>query len=607
MPVYRPSVLLNLKIRFDEAITGEGLPTVESVETLLQKPVTDDSGKPNPLPGILQPGDPQFSFVARRVPKTLSWEKPGYRQAGHFKATFDFRELPIDPVFVRAAAVEIHAGCVSDSDFANGLSGRGPGGALTSILNPIEGSNIPNRDTLRLVCIVDEWYVEHHENGSEVIMEGRDLRGVLIDTPINAGIPDTAQGTTPTLIDELDLTKPVNEVVEQILRYNQFFAEFSVVVNPEDWDNGIIPAPGAQDKTPRHRKGARGKKASVATQDASATDGSLSFWDLIVKVCYLVGGIPYFQGTQLMIRPSMTVYDKLRGPIDPVKNPTPFKDGKRRVFDPVTNNMIEPISIRKLHYGTDILKLRNGRKYQGWRKPKVVRAIGFDPDAPASVQGRTIVGVWPPEDSLVKTKATSATSGKAVAGQEILNIPVPGVRSITQLTHIAHSIYEEIGRGELNGECETVNLSSFGGDNADPDLLWLEPGDGVQILVDAHSVKEGAPAVSTALDFYRSPLGELVSQLASITGDVKLARAIALTSFSDKGAIQRFFRVQNTKFNWSHKGDIKIVFDFQNYMVVRAEQSTASTTPGTVKKVTTPVAKHAGKGGLGSAIGKGGR
>ena len=514
--VFRPSVVMSIKLRFDEAITGEEMPTPESIETLLQKPVTDDSGKPSPLPGILQPGSDQFSFLSKRVPKTLSWEKPGYRQAAHFKATFDYRELPIDPILVRAAAVEIHAGTVSHEDFAKGLSGRGPNGALVSILNPPEASNTSAGGRKPLVCIVDEWSVEHDEKRSEVTMEGRDLRGVLIDTPINAGIPDKVQGennTTPTLIDELDLTKPVNEVVEQILRYNIFFTEMTVVVNADDWPGGVVPAPGHQDNIPRNRKGARGKK-TVSTQDTSAADGGLSFWDLIVKVCYLVGGIPYFSGTELHIRPSMTVYDKLRGPIDPVRNPTPFKDGKTRDFDPINGVALDsPLKIRRLMYGRDTERLKSGRKYQGWRKPKVIRAVGFDPDAPAGTQ-RTIIGIWPPEETLQKTKkaVTSASSGKSVAGQEILSIPVPGVRSISQLTQIAHSIYEEIGRGEMTGECETSNLSSFGGDNADPDLLWLEPGDGIEIYVDIRSISQGAPAVSTLMDHYRDSTEDLIEQ-----------------------------------------------------------------------------------------------
>ena len=600
MPVYRPAVIMKLKLRFDEAISGEKLPDIDTVELLLQQPLDDDPKKAkNALPGLLQPGDPRFVFIPIRIPKTLSWEKPGYRQAGHFKATFDYRDFPIDPTFVRAAAVEIHAGTVSDSDFAKGLSGRSGVGYLKSILNPVTGSNVPNQDTFRLGCLVDEWYFEHGDKSSEVIMEGRDLRGVLIDTPINAGIPDNQQGTTPTLIDELDLTKPIDEVVGQILRYDMFFTEIKVIANAEDWDKGIVPAPGAQDSRPRHRKGARGKK-SVATQNSSATDGGLSFWDLIVKVCYLVGGIPFFRGWDLHIRPSMTVYDKLRGPIDPVTNPTPFKGGNQRVFDPVANASIPPISIRTLHYGRDILKLRNGRKYQGWRKPKVVQAVGHDIDAATGAE-RTIVGVWPQEDSLVKTKATSVSPGKAIAGQEILAIPVAGITSIAQLIHIAHGVYEEIGRGEINGDIETTNLSSFGGDNSDPDLLWLEPGDGIQIFFDMATNSKVPPSDLSVQDYYRNPVERLVAQIYPTLGDMKLARAIALTTLCNTGVIQRFFRVQTVKFNWSHTGDIKINLDFQNYLVVRAEESTASSTPGTAGSITTPAKPKKGTG-LGSTM-----
>jgi hypothetical protein len=47
----------------------------------------------------------------------------------------------------------------------------------------------------------------------------------------------------------------------------------------------------------------------------------------------------------------------------------------------------------------------------------------------------------------------------------------------------AQSYYETMGRGEFSVHARTKSLASFGGGNADPDLLFLRPGDSVDLMV----------------------------------------------------------------------------------------------------------------------------
>lgn len=612
MPVFRPSVVVNIRLKFDPELTLKSPPT--TLPWPLENPPPVKTGDDQVKPVILQSGtDDDVSWVIGRVPRSLSYEKPGYRQAGKFKMQLAFRELPIDPRTVRAAAVEIHTGTVSGEEFARGFDGSGKDaqGRRRAVLITRNEDGGPNSETLRMVGVVDDWEVEHSDKGSIVMISGRDLRGILLDTPIGPGGPPQAgvrggKVSDRQLLDTIRWEEPVNVVCAQILSFNPFFEDMRVICNQEDWPNAEIPSPGlSAGGVVRHRLGAR-KKKKAAPQKPKGKKSSLNFWDLIVQTCYVTGAIPYLIGPDLAIRPSATVFDRLRGPIDPERNPTPFAGGLPRTTDAVSGRPIPPLRARKIVYGRDTQTLRLGRKLGGWRKPVIIRCISVDVSAPEA-EGRLRQGVWPPEaleQEQQKARAVGQTPGKDQTKETVLTIPVPGIKDEDRLTEIAHGIYEEIGRGEIGGECTTKNLASFGGDNADPDLLRLEPGDGVEFAVDTRAAKAGAsPLISTYTDHWRAPLEQKVGELIRETGiDANLARVILATARGQINELQNFFRVQTVQLSWDSESGVKLSFDFQNYVVTRAQAGVeASAAPGQLVSVTATGRKIAGGGALGES------
>lgn len=573
MPGFRPSWVLNFKLRFDEALTLQSVPPATSVEDRVKNPPT---GAGSGAPLILRQGE--TSFIMERIPTQLSFEKPGFRQAGKFSATVPFRDLPIDPRTVRAAAVEIHLGAVSDENFAAGMKqGRlnAEFAGRQSVLQTRTADGGINGNTLRMLAIVDDWWVENDDKGSRVELSGRDLRGVLLDTPVNPGGTSSEQ-----FLESLDLGQDVGTVVRQILAYNPFFSDFRVVLNPEDWPDGRVPNPGGPDVMPRHAKGARGKKKQGRHPPGMDTK-QLNFWDIIVQVCYLVGAIPYFVGSEIVIRPAASLYDKLRGPVDPVRNPTPFAGGQLRSVDAIAHMPISPeLRTRRLVYGRDTTSLKLGRKYGGWRRPKVVRCVSLDLSSGGLGLDKVIVGLWPPDADARAKRTRVAPSGQVVM-EEAVTVRAPaGITDVGRCQEIARAVYEELGRGEMGGEVVTRNLASFGGDNSDPDLLRLEPGDGVEILHDTRAVNSGAPLVSTYTDWSRNSFEDQVEEITNRIGDEDLARVIVATARGQVAELQRFFRVQNVKFHCDAQSGVKISFDFQNYVVARAQVSNARTQQG---------------------------
>ena len=607
MPVFRPSMVCNFKIEFDSALTGHTPPAPQSVDSRVATPplpgqiTTTFAGttvttsyayasppskttKPSTQPLLTATGNP-VSRILARIPKSGSIELPGYRQAGQFTLLFDFRDFPIDPRLLRATSVDIHLGTVGDADAADGFRGKKRNGTLTSVLTTQDPQGLPNADTLRISGIVDDIEITHGDKGSTVEAKGRDFRGILIDTPISV-----APGAQEQLLDELDLTQPVDNVVAQSLYFTPWFRQFNVVVNSAEWKAGVVPAPCDPGAVPRHRKAARPAKSGTKEKVHSNPAGgakSMSFWDLIVQYCYVVGAIPFFRGTQLYIRPARSIFDQLRNDLDPVQNPTPFRDGKLRVRDMIAHVAINPgLRVRRMVYGRDVITWKFHRKYTSFRKPKFIRVVG----AVDHTTGEAAIGVWPdPTTTSQDQNTTSVAPGGQLSAQDFsAPYPVPLVSDPAQLQEIARGLYEEICRGEMGGEVETNNLASFGGDNDDPDLLRLNPGDGMEFFVDTRTNTAASPLVSELTNSEREAFEAQVQNITDRLGDAQLARTIVLTTRGQLNDIQRYFRVQTVKYSWDASRGVKVSFDFQNYYVQRAQIQSASPAAGSAAITTTP-------------------
>jgi hypothetical protein len=399
---------------------------------------------------------------------------------------------------------------------------------------------------------VDEWSVEHGEDGSTVSMGGRDMRGILIDTPIS-----TDPTTSTKILDSLNLLQPIPLVIRDLLKSCPMMAGVKVRTSLAEWPGGTPPSPGA-DALGRNRKGAKGKKTGGRASAAGGED-KLTFWDAVVKLCFLAGAIPAFVGTELRIRPVRSLYDQQRAGFDPAV-PTPFDAGLPRVTDAESGQTIAPISVRKMVYGRDVGSMSFARKFGGYQKPRQVCCVGIDTSSAARGAARQIKGLYPTE---AVAKRAYADGVKSMA--DTLFVKVGEVADVDRLALMAQSIYEELARGEITGSCSTNKLSSFGGDNSDPDLLKLRPGDAVQFATDVRALTKVSPLVSTHTDHMRAPFEKAVADLSARLGQPELARVILATSRGLINEVQGFFRVSAVHYTWGADG-LVIDFDFQNFI-----------------------------------------
>lgn len=572
--LYYPSCVVNLRLRFDTAFRVDetqgafaGTPTYTGA-TQTGLPTSSDTagaaGKQAPklgTPLVLAAGQTDVARAIAIVPKSCTVEMAGFRTAGRWTLTMPFRNLPIDPRLLKAAGVTILMDTVLAEDFADGIARtRSDGGRNSQVRFDDKSARVS------MAGVVDTWSLKHTASGSEVAMEGRDLSAVLMDSPAR-----------PQWFEDLDLKQTIDNVVRQIIAKHPVLSGLDStigallvpVVDP-GFPNGVIPSPYQSGNVTAVLSGADGNKRNRRAGKGEAN--SLSFWDLIVQYCALCGCVPYFRGQQFRLRPQRTLYTRLQA--GQPGNPTPFAGGTARILEGE-----KPIAVRRLYYGRDIQEITYDRKYTG-KKASVVEVVCLNTSS-AERGEKKLLRVWWPQD-MVYTKATKtlkSLSGKANratltnvspsgqgAAKDVLRVAVSGFTNEKDLIPIAQGIYEEVMRGEMGGTFKTTALASYGGDNADADMLSLRPGEPVQMVVDKQPLVASYPVVAELVSHARRSFAEEVAAVAKDCGDEQLARAIVATA---RGAIidlQQFFYITNVKFDWQANSGITVSSDFANYI-----------------------------------------
>lgn len=579
--IYYPSVAVNFRIRFDEAFALK--PTNIDGQDVGDMPAQTQQNPPPSPQGTTGISADNLSGIFARVPKSASVEMAGYRLPGKFSMTFDYKDFPIDPRLLRNVGVDIYIGSVRPSDFSSVMLGTNQGKSIDAGKVAFEESN------LYMVGLIDSMVVNHKATSSEVTFDGRDLRGILLDIKMTA-----------SSFVNLDLSKPIQNVVQQILSLQPLAGGIPIQIIPGEWgiDDATaitstedtrtfqflpLPIPGDAEKLTAVNQGLVGQNNKVSSKkkprlQAAGDSTQISFWDLITKYCFLVGAIPHFVGRNLRISPVKSLYDiEQRAGKDPAIQ-TPFAGGKVRNVDDQQGK--RPVAgIRELIYGKNILDLSFERRYAGTKVP-TVRVVCLDTSSQNRGTQKLLTGDYPNDNAkdnkkkvraVKNAKQSHVTPSGGAAMQEVLVVPYHGIADVGVLEQIAQAIYEEIGHHEMGGSCTTKSLASLGGSNSDPDLLHLLPGDPIRIMFDAQGLRAVNPIASEANGLQRKSFEDKVKYIAQKVGDNNLARVIVATAQNMVQGLQDIFRVKVVKFGWSNTAGINIAFDFENYVEVRSK------------------------------------
>jgi len=521
--IWHPGVTLTLFPYFDSALLLAG-----------------DGGSKSAL---FSKGSQRAGMIANIVPTTAQLQLPSPRVAAKWSATIAFRDLPVDPRTISALGVEFHLGAVSAGNFAAGMMDP-TGGRPYSVLAPVDAPGDP-RNTLRLVGSTDEMELTHNEAGGFLTISGRDMRGVLLDSPI-----------LPATVAAIDLRQTIDKVVDQIIRAHPVMGQpgtrVFVRAVASDWPGGV-PSPADKDGLTQvaQKKGPRGKVPA----------SSLNYWDIITQYCFLVGAVPEFQGRTLWLRPAWGLFARQRAG-DTGQPPTPFTGGQPRTWNG------ESLRVRRMVYGQNILELTFSRKLAG-RKAQPVEVVCLNTSSTARGAGKLLRAVWP----------RGGVPKQGAAGENApLRVPVSGITSVARLEQIARSVFEEVMRGEMKLAVVTKDLKSLGGNPEDADLLRMTPGDAVEVVMAREVLDRLDPVVNEAIANASLPFEAAVAAVAARIQSEPLARILVATARSQL-ALNATFYVANVQYDWAADAGLTVKFDATTYVEPAVEQGIGAAQP----------------------------
>jgi hypothetical protein len=137
---------------------------------------------------------------------------------------------------------------------------------------------------------------------------------------------------------------------------------------------------------------------------------------------------------------------------------------------------------------------------------------------------------------------------------------------------VARNAFEQIGRQEISGTFETDEVTSYDAPEDAADLLAMNAGDAVELLMaQADSTDAAQEAAGTA-----STMAEIQAMDRARRADYMVAlgwpRAVAerFAALQDATGFQTVFRVQRVTLRFSEEG-FSLSCDFINYVTVRED------------------------------------
>lgn len=500
---------------------------------VLQRKLDNRNDAPQ-APDVLGGAPPDTRvFFPDIQPRTVQIERNGIRSADTATIEINHTDAPIDPRLVRGAFVEVVLGTVLPEEFEAGILSTTlrEDGMLQSVVGRDESSSFLN-PTTRFVGWIDEWDVSFDGDGGDVIrLSCRDMSAIVIDENLPAGT-------------SINMNVPIVQGITDLFEEFPSLAGIGVKFGRPGEEGGVGPVPS--DAVPSIRKARRGRVSKRARQG----DQRMTVWDHITDVTVGLGLVPIFFGYELHIINPRTLYS----------------DGD------VPKRMV---------YGRNLKSLTFSRKLRGTKVP-TIEVRSYD-----SRLGRTrwarhpvkkgqpssgVFGVTKPPRAL---RANEVGVSGASPSESIQTYTVSGITDSEALERVAESIFQQIGRQEIEGNFETADIDSVGVEQNEGDILDLNAGDAVELLIAADTsgpTGEGANAdagASTMQRLQSMSRERRVDYFRSLGFGPQLAQQVA--ALQDATAFQTTFRVQNVRLSWDTSSGLGIKVDFINFIVVREQ------------------------------------
>jgi hypothetical protein len=430
-------------------------------------------------------------------PRSASAHLNGYKEADTFEVEFDAATFPFSPELVRSMAVELYLFQTEQLT-----------GDVTDYLNRM--------DNLTVVGLVDE--ASYHASGEGRIfrVSGRDYTALMLDrqwdptkkVPVGQPLDTVVQ----TLVDEASGAATHGRV----LTVQVVGTDAVPTLAPEDAaSNALLTAGKYRVHTTKKgvttlRVPTSGKGHVHTNKKGIPVKGGSNYWDVIYRLCIRHGFIVFVRGTDVVI-------------------------SKPQVLTEATTGRL-----RSVAYGRDLMSLDINRKMGKETVPQI-KCISYDP-----VSMQAISAVYP-------AKAKERTTGIGTKKNEIREVVVDGITDPALLLQYAEMYYNALARQEAAFKFSTKDLK----DLDDNDLIWLRPGDPVQIGFDAIKAE----------DLKQLSEGERVDQLLALGYDIQVATLVA-TEYDKVNTFRSPFYTKGVDITFDASSGIQIDVEAINFISV---------------------------------------
>lgn len=489
--------------------------------------------------GAAQPGGPQKQVssdddrthvIEGIIPARLTLHRNGQRTADTLSAEIKWVDMPIDPRVVRACALEVYLGTLSQEEYELGIRGvlRGDRGAVDNASEPLnvlpdtyldEQGN--QRSNLRFSGWVDEWEVEFPKAEAPVVrLECTDNTRLLLE-----------QEAPPKLTVGADT--PIDHAIANYLAAFPQFRGLEVEFRPAGAE---VPMLGqALAKTAFLPK--------LGPAPAGGGTGKLMVWDYLTDVTRALGLMIRLEFNTIIVQRARTYYGaQFLG----------------RADDPFTGRVLpsgREIRNRLFVLGRNIDEMSFRRKFARFAPFNVeVRCY-------SGRRKKTLVARYP-----VKGDRQKRLLPGNAADEKWVVFPVSGIDDEKTLRVIAQGIYETVGRNELEARFVTKNLASYGGGNLDVDGLDVLAGDAIDIEVNRereefHTIAAVEEEIAQRAEGFLRSIG--------YEGAFATAYGVAMANVGFPST----FRVRAVTIDWdANEEGITVDMEATNYVEVRADK-----------------------------------
>jgi len=458
-------------------------------------------------------------------PLNVMIERNGLSQADTATIELRWKDAPLDPRIIRSAHVQITLGVVRPEEFEAGMSASDSTRADGLLRSVVHAGG--ERGTTEFLGFVDSWQVKYSSFGDIITLECRDMSANLRD--LNLGTDEI-----------IDLTLPIDLGIEHFLtRLGPTVRGIEV----EYLIDGDVPTPG--DTFPQRRRPRRGARA----RRGRTTGDKMSAWDHITDVVRALGFIPIMRGFRLVIIEPRTLY--------------------------------ETVGVTRMVYGRNLEELSFSRALMGVKVPTIeVRC--YDSETGRTrwarypvADGQRSNGVMGIDPQPRPSRANEVPPSGSTPTETIRIMSVTSVNDPATLERIARNAFEQLGRQEIEGNFSTADAWSYDRPEATADLLALDAGDPVELLMTAadsgdEPVVDAGEAPTTA-QIQAMTRARRRDYLIDIGWTEDVAERFA--ALQDATGFQLVFRVQKAMIKYAATTGMKIDVDFINYITVREDAS----------------------------------